>query len=127
MPKFKKAERLCNTIDINHLFSVGQSISQYPIKIKWLPAKCDNNVQLKVVISVSKHRFKRAVDRNRIKRVMRECFRLNKHILQQVLETRQCYLALIYTGKEIADLTALEPIIIGLFHRLTKEYEKLAG
>jgi ribonuclease P protein component len=103
MPKFKKAE------------------------IKWLPAKWDNNVPLKVVISVSKHRFKRAVDRNRIKRVMRECFRLNKHIILHALETRQCYLAIIYTGKEMAEYNTLEPIIIGLFQRLTKEYEKVAG
>jgi ribonuclease P protein component len=127
MPKFTKAERLCNAIDINHLFSVGHSISQFPVKIKWLPAKWNNNVQIKVVISVSKHRFKRAVDRNRIKRVMRECFRNNKHIIQHTLDTRQCYIAIIYTGKEIADYTTLEPIIIELFHRLTKEYEKLAG
>jgi hypothetical protein len=40
---------------------------------------------------------------------------------------RQCHLALIYTGKEMPEMNVLEPIIIDLFHRFTKEYEKLAG
>ncbi len=127
MPSFDKSERLCSTLAINYLFSEGHSVFKHPVKIKWIQAKWDNNHLIKVVITVSKHKFKRAVDRNRIKRLLRECFRLNKFIIEDGLINSQCYLALIYTGNEIPEMSALEPIIIELFHRLIKDYEKLAG
>lgn len=127
MPTFVKSERLCSTLAITHLFGEGYSIFKHPVKIKWIPAKWDNNHQIMVVITVSKHKFKRAVDRNRIKRLLRECFRLNKFILEDGLKSSQCYLALIYTGNDIPERSTLEPIIIELFHRLIRDYEKLAG
>lgn len=127
MPKFVKSERLCSALAISHLFDKGYSVYKHPVKIKWLPVKWDSDLNIQVVISVSKNRFKRAVDRNRIKRMLRECFRLHKSVIEKGLNGRQCHLALIYTGKDIPEMNVLEPIIIDLFHRFTKEYEKLAG
>lgn len=127
MPKFVKSERLCSPLAISHLFDKGYSIYKHPVKIKWLPVKTDNNQHVQVVISVSKSRFKRAVDRNRIKRLIRECFRLHKSILIEGLNGRQCHLAIIYIGKTLPLMNDLEPIIIELFHRLNKEYESIAG
>lgn len=123
MPTFGKSERLCNTLAIQQLFNQGRPIFKHPLKIIWLPAKWDNNHRLKVVISVSKRNFKKAVDRNRIKRLLRECFRLHKSIIEQKLEDRQCYIALIYTSKEFPTMNDIEPIIIKLFQRLIQEYE----
>lgn len=127
MPTFLKSERLCSTLAISHLFNKGYTLYKHPVKIKWLPVKTDNNHSVQVVISVSKSRFKRAVDRNRIKRLLRECFRLNKALLEKIPEGLQCHLALIYVGKDIPEMSELEPIIIELFNRLIREYENVAG
>lgn len=127
MPTFVKSERLCSTLAINNLFKEGYVVYKYPVKLKWMQANWDDHLKVKVVISVSKHRFKRAVDRNRIKRLLRECFRLHKFILEDELKSRKCYLGVIYTGNEMPEKGVLEPIIIDLFHRLIKDYEKIAG
>ena len=100
---------------------------KYPLKLKWIPANWNDHLKVKVVITVPKHKFKNAVDRNRIKRLLRECFRLNKFILENELNTHKCYLAIIFTGNEIPEKGNLELIIIDLFHRLVKDYEKIAG
>ncbi len=126
MPTFRKSERLCSAVAIDRLFTQGYSLFKYPIKIVWLPAQFDNNHSVKVVISVSKRRFKKAVDRNRIKRLLRECFRLHKSIFDNE-SGRQLFLGIVYTGKELPEWKNLEPIIIELFQRLSKEYEKIAG
>lgn len=127
MPSFSKSERLCGTVAINMLFTKGHVIYKHPLKIVWLPCELDNNHAVKVVISVSKRNFKKAIDRNRIKRMLRECFRLNKYIIEQELHGHKGYLALVYTGKELPNYWNLELIIIQLFKRLSKDYEKFAG
>lgn len=127
MPTFVKSEKLCNTAAIARLFEKGHTIYNNPIKIKWLPVSESNNTGLKVVISVSKHKFKKAVDRNRIKRILRECYRHNKSILEHGLQNKDCNLALIFTGNSLPVKDEIEPIIIRLFYRLIKEYENLTG
>lgn len=127
MPTFSKSERLCSTLAISKLFSKGHAIYKHPIKFLWLPGDWDNNHAVKVVISVSKRNFKKAVDRNKLKRVLRECFRLNKYIIEQNLDGRKYYLAIIYTGKILHSYHDLEPIINSLFQRLSIDYEKFTG
>jgi ribonuclease P protein component len=126
MPTFGKSERLCNIVEISKLFNKGHSLSKYPLKLKWLPAHWNNHSQLKVVITVSKHRFKKAADRNRIKRLLRECYRLNKFVLSNGLKERQCYLGIIYTGDVLPEYTELQEILIELFYRLIDDYDKYA-
>lgn len=63
------------------MFAGGsRSFSIFPLRVVWLPAE-ELDVQASILISVSKRRFKRAVKRNRIKRQIREAYRLNKQIL----------------------------------------------
>jgi ribonuclease P protein component len=127
MQTFGKQEHLCNITEIQKLFNNGHSIFKHPVKLLWLPAKWEGIPSVKVLISVPKRNFKKAVDRNRIKRLLRECYRRNKQIIEQGLENRNCYIALIYAGREISDFKLLEPIIIHLIKRLIKEYETTVG
>jgi len=86
MNSFNKHERLKSKKDIDILFTTGHSFINYPFKITWL---FNNNnkdkVASKLLISVSKRKFSRAVSRNQIKRQIRESFRLNKSELYKFL------------------------------------------
>jgi ribonuclease P protein component len=78
---YPKAEKLKSKTTIDLLFSEGKSVSKYPLRLVYLPIALKNNEQIKMGVSVSKKYFKKAVDRNYYKRVLRETYRLNKHLL----------------------------------------------
>ena len=74
-----KEERLCSRKAIEDLFSGGhQSVSAYPIRAVFMPREQSG---VRIMVSVSKRYFKRAVKRNRIKRQIREAYRLQKELL----------------------------------------------
>ena len=83
------------------------------------------NVPVQVAFSVPKRRFKRAVDRNRIKRQLREVYRTNKSELYTVLRDRQktIALAVLFTGKEGPEFVELEKQLILTLTRLRRKYE----
>lgn len=147
---FTREERLKSRKVIEQLFKEGNSFAQYPLRVVWSEMeerKSDFPVQF--ALSVSKKKFKRAVDRNRIRRLVREAYRLNKHILYRDLETsrtgeqenrdkqqaasskrqatsdKQIALMVIYTGAEILSFEEIEKAMRGLLRRLVKKY--LAG
>jgi len=80
---FKKIEKLKSKKLIEQLFENGSSLSQYPIRMVYLKIEHLSNSPIQASFSVSKRKFKKAVDRNRIKRLMREAYRQHKHILYQ--------------------------------------------
>lgn len=79
----KKAERLCSKKAIDALFTGtdSKSLSAYPIRIVY---RHTEEAGIRILVSVSKRRFRHAVDRNRVKRQIREAYRLNKHILDDI-------------------------------------------
>lgn len=77
---YPKTEKLKKKKYIDLLFSEGRSVSKYPLRLVYVPVK-DLDVPLQMGVSVSKKYFKKAVDRNYFKRVLRECYRLNKDLL----------------------------------------------
>lgn len=81
--RFPKAEHLTLQRDIDALFSEGShSAVAFPVRAVWRETQWDGRgPRVKVLVSVSKRKFKHAVDRNRAKRQMREAYRLNKYIL----------------------------------------------
>ncbi len=83
---YPKNEKLKSKTAIDLLFSEGKSVSKYPLRLVFIPIDLQNNEKIKMGVSVSKKYFKHAVDRNYFKRVLRETYRLNKHLLIDNME-----------------------------------------
>ncbi|MBF4487931.1 ribonuclease P protein component [Flavobacterium sp. CSZ] len=78
---YPKKERLKSKTTIGLLFSEGKSVSKYPLRLVYRQTEEGSDEKIKMGVSVSKKYFKKAVDRNYFKRVLRETYRLNKHLL----------------------------------------------
>ncbi|TDW50266.1 ribonuclease P protein component [Flavobacterium sp. 270] len=78
---YPKNERLKSKTTIGLLFSEGKSVSKYPLRLVYRAGEPEADEKIKLGVSVSKKYFKKAVDRNYFKRVLRETYRLNKHLL----------------------------------------------
>ena len=119
MQTFTKAERLCSKIEIDGLFEKGKSFNSKPFKIIW-QASHSNISSIKIVFSVPKRLFKKAVDRNRIKRLMREVYRKNKHLLHDNLENKNINLMFIFISKTIIEYTEMEEKTVLALQHLIK-------
>ena len=127
MYTFKKEERLCNKKLIDGLFHSGSSFLCYPFKVSWLYAAEPQQVCAQILFSVSKKRFKSAVDRNLIKRRMREAYRLNKQ--QQLYAVlagadKKIVLSIGYIGKEINPYDLIEKKMQKLLTQLSEQVNK---
>ena len=100
---FRKADKLKSKKTIDELFGKGSSFSNYPFKVFWLPK--NKEAILQAAVGVSSRNFKKATDRNRIKRLMREAYRLQKEKLQQHLKEKDQQLSvfILYLGKELPE------------------------
>jgi ribonuclease P protein component len=78
---YPKTEKLKSKITIGLLFTEGKSVSKYPLRLVYKAGSLSEGEKIKMGVSVSKKNFKKAVDRNYFKRVLRETYRLNKRIL----------------------------------------------
>jgi len=117
MEKFtlKKSERLSQEKLIQELFDKGSSFYLYPFKIFFIPS--DGPIT-QVMVTVPKSIFKRAVDRNTIKRRIREGYRLNK---TRLLPDKFFSIAYIYTAKEILPSALIHQKIILSFDKLKNQ------
>ncbi|MBB3123128.1 ribonuclease P protein component [Mesoflavibacter sabulilitoris] len=100
---YNKDEKLKSQKAIEQLFAEGKSVSAYPLRMVYL----DNQTQLKVGVSVSKRNFKLAVHRNRVKRLLREGYRLNKNLL---IDNKLDHytLMILYISKEMPDFKIID-------------------
>jgi ribonuclease P protein component len=102
---FPKKERLSLKKDIDKLFNNGLSVIAYPLRTLYLLKTEDalKNEEVSILISVPKKRFKRAVKRNRLKRLMRESYRLNNSELKSVVSRsgKNLTIAFIYISDSI--------------------------
>jgi ribonuclease P protein component len=96
---FSKKEKLKSKKLIEQLFAEGKSVSAHPLRLIFIETSFVEDVKLKVGMSVSKRNFKKAVDRNRIKRLLRECYRLNKHAYFNNITTQYAFMIL-YIGND---------------------------
>lgn len=111
---FGKEEKLCSEKDIDTLYKTGTSFLNHPIVVYYLPMPDLKNS--KVLLSVSKKKFKHAVDRNLIKRRLREVYRLHKSILQ-----KKYHLAFVYVGNEMLTYQQIEKSMVAVMERIGKE------
>ena len=123
---FCKKERLNRKIIIDDLYSKGHSFFIYPIKVNWIITDLQTSFPAQVIINVSKRNLKKAVDRNRIKRLIREVYRKNKNIHYSFLKQNKIQLALslIYVASETSSYKDIEKKIILILQRLIDEMEK---
>jgi ribonuclease P protein component len=124
MYTFKKEERLCNKRLLEQLFSSGSSFLCYPFRVSWLQIANTQPAVVQVVFAVAKKRYKRAVDRNLIKRRTRETYRLHKEdLIYKPLQKQdlQIILSINYIGKEINDFTLMDKKMVKLLTLLSEQ------
>ena len=106
---FKKSERLTSKTKIDEIFERGETIKKFPFLLKYLLTDNGNENGVQIVFSVPKRKVKLAVNRNRIRRQLKEIYRLNKHeICKDIMANQHLALFLIYTGQENEKFDTLE-------------------
>lgn len=113
--KLPKKEKLKSKRMISAIFSEGKSVTKYPIRMIYLEQGALANSQ--AAFSVPKRHFKRAVDRNHFKRLMRETYRLHKNTLNPNNGSHFALLFL-YIGQDDGDFNAIEKAMIALLKKL---------
>jgi len=96
---YSKIEKLKSKILIEKLFLEGKSIAAFPLRLVFLETEFEESVIAKCGVSVSKRHFKNAVDRNRVKRLIREAYRLNKNTFFNNITTQYAFMIL-YIGND---------------------------
>ena len=117
---FPKKERLSWKRHIDQLFMEGRSFVTFPLQVIYLPVKKEMPVPVSVLVSVSKKRFKRAVKRNRVKRQIREAYRIHKHELADALIERKSHLlvAFLYLSNMLPPFSEVEKAMVKALHTL---------
>ena len=116
---YPKKEKLKSKTTIDLLFSEGNSVSKFPLRLVYVENKEENAELIKMGVSVSKKYFKKAVDRNYFKRVLRETYRLNKHILIDNIEKPYAFM-FFYQTKERLSYQEIEEKTIQLFQKFNE-------
>ena len=120
---YPKNQKLKSKKTIDSLFSGGKSVSKFPLRLVFV--ECDfeldasKNEKLKIGVSVSKKNFKKAVDRNYFKRLLRESYRLNKHILLDNIQKKYAIM-FFYQTKDRLTYDDINTKTIQLFEKFLK-------
>ncbi len=125
--KLTKAERLSNRSHINALFQKGNpSFHVAPFRFVWLKIDDELDASCRIIIVCPKKRFKRAHTRNRIRRQIREFYRLNKNSLLQNLNSNHTKIALgiFYQGPDEMDFQLTMDIFVKALQKLASNFEK---
>ncbi len=119
---FKKDERLTRKKVIDKLFSEGKSFLVFPLKVVYTDAVPPTVYPVQAAFSVGKRNFKRAVDRNLIKRKMRETYRLGKSQLYKALPDKNLAIFFIYIGKNIPEYEMVRVAMDKAIRKLIVEF-----
>lgn len=116
-----KKERIYLKDDIQSLFKKGDWLHQHPIRMVYLQfEEANQDSIIKMGVSVPKKRFKKAVDRNKIKRLIKESYRVNKNEIWESVtsKNKSCLLMFVFSGNEVLPYTTIEKKIILLLQEL---------
>ncbi len=125
--KFHKQERLKSARRIASLFQEANSFAQYPLRIIWKPvSRKPGEARIQFALSVAKKKFPRAVHRNRIRRLVREAWRLNKHHLDTYTPTDDTGLdiMMLYVATEELPFDTIATASQQIIKRLMKQWKK---
>ncbi len=123
---FKKKERLCSQKIIGNLFQKGNSFALFPFRVYWQIITSEQLSPARIAISIPKKKFKKAVDRNLIKRRIKEAYRKNKQNLYFDLKSKNLNIVfiLIYLAPDLMTYPELEEKMILTLQKLMESYEK---
>ena len=122
-----KQERLKSQIFIKDLFTTSSSFGKRPLRILWNSREVSKNKSTcKIVVAVPKRNIKKAVERNRIKRMIKEAYRVNKIDILSFFNERnvECHLGILFVGKSMVTFENINEAMCILLEKLPKEYEK---
>jgi ribonuclease P protein component len=123
---YNKKEKLKSRKRIEELFAKGKSFSVFPVKVFFTVAAAGSFEPVQAGVGVSARNFKKAVDRNRIKRLLRECYRLNKSGLHETAasEAKAVAAFFLYVGRELPEYSLLTEKMIAALNRLADELKR---
>ena len=121
-----KDERLKSRKKMEVLFQKGNSFLKSPIRVLWMFSDKELLFPAQIMFTVPKKSFKKSTDRNRIKRLMREAYRMNKGQIYEPLSNKGVYVivAFIYTGNRLPEWKDINDKIILTLQRLAIDIEK---
>ena len=117
---FPRKEKLKSKKQIDALFEKGISVNNFPIKMLFLTTAFSDGTKTKAMFVVPKRNIRSAVKRNRVKRILREAYRLNRQDTFNNIEGNFA-LAILYLGKEMPDYALIEKKMIGLLEKFLKK------
>ncbi len=120
---FNKNEKLKSKKLIEQLFVNGKSVSDYPLQLIFLKIDHDGEYPIKAGVSVSKRKFKSAVKRNKIKRLLREAYRMNKHLIYENCTDKYIFMFL-YVDENEQNYVFIEEKMINLLQKFLKKLKK---
>jgi ribonuclease P protein component len=118
---FKKEEKLKKSKLITQLFAEGKSITEFPIKLIYLQVDHNSPYKIQAGVSAAKRKFSKAVDRNKIKRLLREVYRKNKYLIYQSEHTKKHIFMFIYQGKKEIEYKILEEKMIIILQKFLEK------
>lgn len=124
MQTFTKKERLCSKVLIDKLIIDGSHLNNFPFKLFWMQTK-QKDAPVKIVISVPKRNFKKAVDRNRLKRQIKEAYRKHKFVLYEQLKDKTIVIMMIYVSKEKETYKQIELKTLETLNKLISTINKI--
>ncbi len=118
---FKRTEKLKSSRIIGELINSGDTTTVFPLKLFWNVNNFDKSAPVRIAVAVPARNIRSAVDRNRLKRRIREAYRLNKHILLEFLSHKNLYLnfVFLYLPKTISSYDQIAGALIKILMNIS--------